>query len=218
MMLDLPQLPPHVAAHASAAALCSGGAPRVLLVADMSQPSLARRFWAFDLSDPTHPTLVLQTQVANGYGSDPGKTGIPTTFGDVEGSGKTSLGAYVVGEPYVGKHGGSYRLAGVSSTNAHAFERQIMLHPAPYVSATHVGTSAGCAAVAPETLTALDRRFGSLSGSVLWIDGPGAIAPTCAAATQPVWPVHTPTWIAALAPSRPACDAGVSATNERTIA
>jgi len=159
----------------------------------MSEPNRAPRLWAVDLSHPRHPTLVLQSRVAHGYGSDPRRTGMATRFSDVEGSGMTSLGLYQVGQAYVGKHGHSYRLAGLSASNAHAYEREIMLHPADYVSPTRVSYSAGCAAVSPATLVALDHRFGSMTGALLWIDGPGVQAPTCAALGKP-WPVTLPPW------------------------
>jgi hypothetical protein len=200
-VIPFPNLPPVVAEHAAAAVACAATTPRALLVADMSEPNRAPRLWAFDLSDPKHPVLVLQSQVAHGYGSDPGKTGTATRFSDVEGSGMTSLGLYVVGEPYTGKYGSSYRLQGLSATNAHAYARDIMLHPAPYVSANWVSYSAGCAAVAFDTLNALNRHFGSLSGALLWMDGPGVQAQTCAQASP--WPVITDsTWASVAQPSR----------------
>ena len=179
-MPTLPNLPPVVAEHAAAAVACAATAPRALLIADMSEPNRSPRLWAFDLSDPKHPVLVLQSQVAHGYGSDPGKTGTASRFSDIDGSGMTSLGLYRVGESYTGKYGSSYRLQGLSASNAHAYARDIMLHPAPYVSANWVSYSAGCAAVAFDTLNQLNHHFGSLSGALLWMDGPGVQAPTCA--------------------------------------
>ena len=194
--LHFPSLPPAVAQRASAAVACHAGSPpRAFLIADMSEPNTKPRLWAVDLSNPDRPVLTLQSQVAHGYGSDPGKTGMATRFSDVEGSGMTSLGLYQVGDAYVGKHGHSYRLEGLSLSNAHAFQREVMLHPADYVSPTRVSYSAGCAAVAPSTLVALDRRFGTMTGALLWIDGPGVQAPTCAALGKP-WNVTLPSWVA----------------------
>lgn len=189
-MLTLPNLPPIVAAHAAAAVACSLGSgqpPSALLVADMSEPNIAPRLWVFDLSDPEHPQLVIQAQIAHGYGSDPRRTGVATKFSDVEGSGMTSLGLYRVGDPYFGKHGPSYRLVGLSASNASAFSRAIMLHPADYVSPTRVSYSAGCAAVAPRTLAAMTSRFRTLRGAMLWIDGPGLQVPDCPARGFLTW-------------------------------
>jgi hypothetical protein len=201
----LPNLPPVVAEHAAAAVACAATPPRALLVADMSEPNRAPRFWAFDLSDPKHPVLVLQSQVAHGYGSDPNRDGQATQFSDVEGSGMTSLGLYRVAGPYVGKHGPSYRLQGLSASNAHASQRDVMLHPAPYVSPARVSYSAGCAAVAPATLSALKVHFGTLTGAALWIDGPGVQAPTCAA-LEP-WAVAQASSWSAYVPDTKACSA-----------
>ena len=155
MILALPNLPPVVAEHAAAAVACSATEPPALLVADMSEPNRAPRLWAFDLSDPKHPVLVLQSQVAHGYGSDPGRTGVATKFSDVEGSRMISLGLYRVAAPYLGKHGPSYRLQGLSASNAQEWQRDIMLHHGPYVTPTHVGPSGGCATVAFDTLNTL---------------------------------------------------------------
>lgn len=184
-MLVLSALPPTVAAHAAAAVACAHEQPAALLVADMSRPSFQPRLWVIDLRDRQHPEVVLKTRVAHGYGSDPGNTGWASRFGDTEGSGMTSLGLYRIASPYVGKHGPSYRLAGLSTSDAHAFERNIMLHPADYVGPQHVGRSAGCAAVAPSALATMTAHFGTLTGGLLWIDGPGVTAPMCKAL---LWP------------------------------
>ena len=177
-----------------------------LLIADMSQPSLSPRLWALDVSNPKAPTLVLQTQVANGYGSDPQRTGHATRFSNVENSAMTSLGLYRISEPYIGKYGHSYRLTGLSSTNSNAWVRDVMFHPAPYVSATHVGPSGGCAAVALNVIPTLDKAWGTLTGAFLYISGPGAPTPHCAALIPWKLPTY---WALALQPSR-TCTQGVS--------
>ena len=97
-----------------------------------------------------------------------------TKFSDVDGSGMTSLGLYRVAALYLGKHGPSYRLQGLSASNAHAYDRDIMLHPAPYVTPNRVSYSAGCVAVAPSTLSALTTHFGTLTGTAC-----GSTAPAC---------------------------------------
>lgn len=181
---DIPAL---VADRAINSAICAtGGVPRHLLIADMSQPSIAARLWVLDLSDRADPQLVMRTQVAHGFGSDPKRDGMATRFSDIKGSSMTSMGLYAVGQEYVGKHGRSYRLAGMSSSNAAAYTRNIMLHPADYVSPTHVGHSAGCAAVANDVIPTLEKRWGTIQGAYLWIDGPGAPSISCAA-IEPPW-------------------------------
>jgi len=182
MTLDLtaaaPHLDPAVARRAAVAYTCAaerGTRTDHLLVADMSQPSTAPRLFAFDLSDPAHPTLVERTRVAHGAGSDPAKTGRPVRFGNVPESGETSLGLYRVAEPYVGVHGKSYRLDGLTrGFNDTARSRAVVLHPAPYVRDDGpVGRSLGCPAINPQDFTRLDNA-GVLEGALVWVDGPVA--------------------------------------------
>jgi len=194
-VIPLPYLPPTVAEHAAAAVACQadGHAPRAVLVADMSRPDREPRLWAFDLSDPKHPQVVLQAKVEHGYGSsDPKNPEMATRFSDVENSGMTSLGLYRVADAYTGKNGASYRLQGLSATNAHAWDRDIDLHPSQFVTPTSISHSAGCTAVAAATLVALTRHFGTLTGALMWVDGPGVHAPTCAS-LQP-WPAVKSGW------------------------
>lgn len=178
LTIAAPQLDPAVAQRAAVAFTCAaerGTSANHLLVADMSQPSSAPRLFVFDLSNPTHPTLVERTRVAHGAGSDPSKTGRPVRFGNTPESGETSLGLYRVAEPYVGVHGKSYRLDGLTpGFNSTARSRAVVLHPAPYVR-DHgpVGRSLGCPAIGEQAFAALDRR-GVLEGALVWVDGPDA--------------------------------------------
>lgn len=171
-----PAAPMPVLERAAAASSCMSTRPKKLLIADMSQSSSQKRFWAFDLSGP-RPVLIRETYVAHGRGSDPRHTGTPVAFGDGENSGMTSLGLYAVGDAYAGKHGQSYQLNGLSPTNATAMARAVVLHPAPYVAAG--GRSLGCPALMPEDFQAVTS--GGMQNTALWIDGPGAPAPTCTA-------------------------------------
>jgi hypothetical protein len=173
-----PHLPPAVAQRAATAYTCAverGTSADHLLVADMSQPSSTPRLFVFDLSDPSRPVLVERTRVAHGAGSDPRKTGKPERFGNAPQSGETSLGLYRVAEPYIGVHGKSYRLDGLTpGFNDAARERAVVLHPAPYVRDNGpVGRSLGCPAIGERDFATLDRR-GVLEGALVWVDGPEA--------------------------------------------
>jgi hypothetical protein len=173
-----PYLDTAVAERAAVAYTCAvqrGTRTDHLLVADMSQPSSKPRLFVFDVSDPRNPTLIERTRVAHGAGSDPAKTGQPVHFGNVVESGETSLGLYRVAEPYIGVHGKSYRLDGLTrGFNDRARERGVMLHPASYVrNDGPIGRSLGCPALNPEVFSQLDRK-GALDGALLWIDGPVA--------------------------------------------
>jgi hypothetical protein len=94
--------------------------------------------------------------VAHGRGSAPTASGIPTRFSNRQGSNSTSLGLYLAQETYrfSGKSGGQayrsvgLRLAGVSgSFNSAARPRGIVVHGAPYVTASVAGRSEGCPAM-----------------------------------------------------------------------
>jgi hypothetical protein len=68
----------------------------------------------------------------------------------------SSLGAFVTGDTYIGKHGLSLRLRGLEQGfNDNSLERAIVIHAANYVSETlgarkgRIGRSWGCPAVRP---------------------------------------------------------------------
>jgi hypothetical protein len=78
----------------------------------------------------------------------------------------TSLGFYLTDSlPYVGKHGKSLRLTGLSSTNSNARERNIVLHGAEYATQWfadekgRLGLSEGCPAVAPDKILGLIKNL-----------------------------------------------------------
>jgi hypothetical protein len=172
-----PQLDAAVAQRAATAYTCAVAenlAPsRHFIVADMSRLSSDDRLWVFDMRDPKHPVLVARMRVAHGAGSDPGKTGRAVRFGNAPESGETSLGLYRVAEPYVGVHGKSYRLDGLTpGFNTLARERAVVLHPAAYVrDSGPIGRSLGCPAIGEHEFSSLDRR-GVLEDALVWIDGP----------------------------------------------
>ncbi|HUP89389.1 MAG TPA: murein L,D-transpeptidase catalytic domain family protein [Longimicrobiales bacterium] len=94
--------------------------------------------------------------VAHGRGSAIAKDGVPLRFGNSGGSGTTSLGVYTTAETYqLSGHagGGLYssialRLDGQSGRfNDAARARGVVMHGAPYVSASGSGRSLGCPAV-----------------------------------------------------------------------
>lgn len=125
-----------------------GGDPRVLALIDFSLPSTAKRLWVFDLHSHA---LLFEEWVAHGR-----KTGdnFARTFSNRPESHMSSLGAYQAGEIYTGRNGYSLRLHGLEpGFNDLAFDRAIVIHGAPYVSAemvqTHgrLGRSFGCPAV-----------------------------------------------------------------------
>ena len=93
--------------------------------------------------------------VAHGRGSGP-KHAVPMTFSNRPGSAATSLGLYVTQETYgfSGKAGGVHytsiglRMQGESGRyNSNARRRGVVVHGAPYVTASGSGRSEGCPAM-----------------------------------------------------------------------
>lgn len=96
--------------------------------------------------------------VAHGRGSSTSRVGVPTRFSNASGSNATSLGLYLAENTYrfVGKTAGhiyksvGLRLEGLSKGfNDNAFERGVVAHGAPYVTASQSGRSEGCPAMEP---------------------------------------------------------------------
>lgn len=146
---------------------------KLLTIIDYSLPSSDRRLWVLD---PTGPMRVLFHEfVAHGRGSassaDPDRA---VQFGNEEASLRSSLGAFLTGATYTGKHGHSLELIGLDAgINDNAFARRIVMHPADYVSAAfraqhgRVGRSFGCPSLDPAVSTAVIDRI--RDGSVLYI-------------------------------------------------
>lgn len=116
-----------------------------LTVVDFSKHSGKDRLFVVNLTSGAVQAHV----VAHGSGSDPGNTGYATKFSNVNNSNESSLGYYVTGETYNGKHGNSLRLDGVSPTNSNARARAVVMHGADYVSEgrSRQGRSWGCLAL-----------------------------------------------------------------------
>jgi hypothetical protein len=96
-------------------------------------------------------------------------------FSNENGSNKSSLGMYLTGELYEGKHGLSMRLDGMEPTNSNARRRAIVMHGADYVSPKvirqqgRLGRSLGCPAL---EMGAIERIVKEINGkSVLLIYG-----------------------------------------------
>jgi hypothetical protein len=119
----------------------------VLTVIDFQKHSGKKRFFIVDLK--TAGTAVEEHVAAHGEGSDPNDDGIATSFSNVDGSHKSSVGYYLTAETYSGSNGYSLRLDGLSATNSNARSRAIVVHGADYVDEdrSKQGLSWGCPAL-----------------------------------------------------------------------
>ena len=120
----------------------------VLTIVDFSLPSTEERLWVIDMSCQR---IVLKSLVAHGKNSG---LAYATDFSNENESFKSSLGFYLTGEVYNGKHGVSLRLDGLEyGINHKARERAVVLHGANYVNEKfalkqgYIGRSLGCPAV-----------------------------------------------------------------------
>lgn len=122
----------------------------ILTIVDFSFSSTKERMWVVDMENKK---VLLQTLVSHGMNS--GKE-FAKSFSNQNESFKSSLGFFITGETYTGKHGISLKLDGQEyGLNDNARERAVVVHGADYVSKSlankqgYIGRSQGCPAVAP---------------------------------------------------------------------
>lgn len=121
-----------------------------LTIVDYSLPSTEKRLWIIDTKENK---IVMNSLVAHGKNSG---ENYATSFSNKNESNKSSLGFFVTGETYIGKHGLSLRLDGLErGVNDGARDRSIVMHAADYVTETfakvhhRLGLSHGCPALPP---------------------------------------------------------------------
>lgn len=120
----------------------------ILSIVDFNLSSKLKRLWIVDIEKGQ---VLLNTWVSHGRGSG---GDMATEFSNTHNSHQSSIGFYVTGEVYSGKHGRSLRLDGMDAGyNSKARERAIVIHGAEYVSEqtirslNRLGLSHGCPAV-----------------------------------------------------------------------
>lgn len=125
----------------------------ILTLVDFSMSSNTKRLWVIDLSTNT---ILYHSLVA--HGRNTGEE-YASSFSNSNSSYKSSLGFYVTGETYNGKHGMSLKLDGIEKgINDNARVRGVVMHAANYVSNTFIkynkrlGRSLGCPAIPEEAL------------------------------------------------------------------
>ncbi|HZY83179.1 MAG TPA: murein L,D-transpeptidase catalytic domain family protein [Cyclobacteriaceae bacterium] len=122
--------------------------PEIVSIIDFRKPSTEKRFWVIDIKrgKVLHHTLVA-------HGKNSGDL-YAKEFSNIVDSRQSSLGLFVTGETYIGKHGLSLKLHGLEpGVNDLAEDRAIVIHGADYVSEIFVkrtgrlGRSFGCPAI-----------------------------------------------------------------------
>lgn len=120
-----------------------------LTLIDFRLSSNKKRMWVIDLT--TNKVLYYRLVA---HGKNTGEE-YATNFSNVKNSNKSSVGFYLTGENYYGKHGLSLRLDGMEpGFNSNARDRAIVMHSAAYVSRDfsknigRLGRSFGCPSIA----------------------------------------------------------------------
>jgi hypothetical protein len=120
----------------------------LLTIIDFSKSSNEKRIWVIDMKADK---VVYHNLVSHGRNTG---NEFARHFSNLPNSNKSSLGFYVTGENYYGKHGLSLRLDGVEKGyNDNARKRAIVMHGADYVDTSYtkaygrIGRSLGCPAV-----------------------------------------------------------------------
>lgn len=136
------------------------GKKDILAFIDYSLSSNIRRLWVVDLK---HVAVLYHELVAHGR-----NTGdeYATKFSNSENSFQTSLGFFITGEIYNGKHELSVKMNGMENNfNGKAFDRGIVMHGADYVSEQFIeahqrlGRSLGCPAVSQSVISRLSSTI-----------------------------------------------------------
>lgn len=130
-------------------------------IIDFTMKSTLKRFFILNLkTGSVEPILVTHARKSET------ELGFATEFSNTVNSEMSSVGFFLTAnEPYVGKHGISLRLDGLSETNSNARERNIVLHGADYATQWfadqkgRLGYSQGCPAVAPNKIEDVIKKL-----------------------------------------------------------
>jgi hypothetical protein len=143
----------------------------VLSIADFTQSSNRKRFYVIDVKNQK---LLFNTYVSHGRNSG---EEFAKFFSNEPSSFKSSLGFYITGNTYEGKHGLSLQLKGIENgINDLAEKRAIVIHGAAYVSESFIhqfgrlGRSEGCPALPEELSVPIVEEI--KEGSCLFIYSP----------------------------------------------
>ena len=132
-----------------------------MTIIDFTVNSTEKRMYILNLQTGSVEKLL----VTHGKKSE-GELGMAKFFSNTPESEMSSLGYYVTdSKSYIGKHGNSLRLNGLSLTNSNARLRNIVIHAAEYATEDFVkirgrlGLSQGCPAVDPDKITEVINKL-----------------------------------------------------------
>lgn len=142
-----------------------------MVIIDFRQSSLQERLYLIHL--PTGKVERMQVT----HGKNSGEL-YAHRFSNIKDSKQTSLGIYMLGEPYTGGYGNTLRMYGLQGSNDQAYNRDIVMHGAPYAAADfpkttnyrtnkpygRLGVSWGCPAI---SLKNAKKWFSQLQGGAL---------------------------------------------------
>jgi len=140
----------------------------ILTIIDYTKPSDEFRFWTLNLS---RKKMLIETLVAHGIHSGERYARV---FSNVVKNHASSIGMYLTGRTYIGKHGRSLRLFGLEKGfNDHVFKRKVVIHSAWYVSENiakkygMIGRSWGCPAVCKRLISKVINKI--KNGTIVFI-------------------------------------------------
>lgn len=108
---------------AEAFASRKGCSQRIAFLLGMRLPSGQKRFFIYDLRNDS---VLAAGLVA--HGSCNQRFSAQAAFSNAVGCGCSSVGRYRIGGTYQGRFGKAFKLHGLDSTNANAFQRNVVLH------------------------------------------------------------------------------------------
>ena len=136
------------------------GKKNILAFIDYSLSANVKRFWVVDLE-----AMILLHHELVAHGRNSGNE-FAKQFSNKVNSYQTSLGFFVTGDIYQGKHDLSIRMHGVEKAfNSNALDRGIVIHGADYVDESFIrqnqrlGRSLGCPAVSEKVIAALSKTI-----------------------------------------------------------
>ncbi len=135
-----------------------------MTVIDYSLSANVKRLWVLDLKNNK---VLFHELVAHGRNSG---NEFAKNFSNISNSFKSSLGFFLTGDIYSGKHETSIKLFGIENRfNSNAFERGIVIHGADYVSESFInqnqrlGRSQGCPAVSENVIGNISKVISNKS-------------------------------------------------------